>query len=449
MRFGIKNLGPIQNANIEIGDLTIVCGKNNTGKTYLTYSLFSFLETIRSNVKIDIPKVSLDIFTSKGEISLDLVAFLPNFQDALEKAMKSFSEVLFLFLARNPNYTKNVNCSCSIDRKEHISHLEKLTYYNDTLPITKSCDIIANKKANNTQVTFMLSNRSDTIPEKSVINNSLCLYVSKILNTIFSDIFVITCERTGASLFRNALIMSKEMNKEIAQNSTAILEKLRKDQDFYGYAFPIVKDIMFATRYYEESLVDSFLCHGKQGKMVFECFSKIVDGSISVKENNNVTFTPNDSNIPLHLVESSSSIRALSELFFYLKSKAKKGQILMIDEPELSLHPENQRLIARLFALLVNAGIKVFITTHSDYIIREFNSLIMLNQDNEAINRIRRKYKYKQGELLNPEQIRCYVIKNNSVSAMDVSSKYGIKVTSFDDTILKVNEIQHSLLFGV
>ena len=43
MRFGIKNLGPIKDANIEIGDLTIICGKNNCGKTYLTYSIYIFL----------------------------------------------------------------------------------------------------------------------------------------------------------------------------------------------------------------------------------------------------------------------------------------------------------------------------------------------------------------------------------------------------------------------
>ena len=33
MKFGIKNLGPIKEANIELGDLTIICGKNNCGKT--------------------------------------------------------------------------------------------------------------------------------------------------------------------------------------------------------------------------------------------------------------------------------------------------------------------------------------------------------------------------------------------------------------------------------
>jgi predicted ATPase len=57
---------------------------------------------------------------------------------------------------------------------------------------------------------------------------------------------------------------------------------------------------------------------------------------------------------------------------------AQEGDFIIIDEPELNLHPDNQRKIARWLVRVVNAGFKVMITTHSDYIIREFNNLIML-----------------------------------------------------------------------
>ena len=63
--------------------------------------------------------------------------------------------------------------------------------------------------------------------------------------------------------------------------------------------------------------------------------------------------------------ESSSSVRSLLDIGFYLKHIAKKGDLLMIDEPELNLHPENQRRVARLIAKLVNYGIKIFVTTIS------------------------------------------------------------------------------------
>ena len=45
LTFTFKNIGPIQDAELELGDLTIVAGRNNTGKTYLAYTLYGFLTT--------------------------------------------------------------------------------------------------------------------------------------------------------------------------------------------------------------------------------------------------------------------------------------------------------------------------------------------------------------------------------------------------------------------
>ena len=43
--FKFQNLGPIASAEMELGDLTIIAGRNNTGKTYLAYTLYGFLKT--------------------------------------------------------------------------------------------------------------------------------------------------------------------------------------------------------------------------------------------------------------------------------------------------------------------------------------------------------------------------------------------------------------------
>ena len=43
MRIKIKNLGALDDAEFRLGDLTIICGENNTGKTYATYALHGFL----------------------------------------------------------------------------------------------------------------------------------------------------------------------------------------------------------------------------------------------------------------------------------------------------------------------------------------------------------------------------------------------------------------------
>jgi len=54
MKIKIKHLGPIRQAEFILGDFTIICGANNTGKTYATYALFGFLDVWRKMLKIRI-----------------------------------------------------------------------------------------------------------------------------------------------------------------------------------------------------------------------------------------------------------------------------------------------------------------------------------------------------------------------------------------------------------
>jgi len=49
MKFRFKNLGPIKQADLELGDLTIIAGRNNTGKTYLAYALYGFLKHLKTS----------------------------------------------------------------------------------------------------------------------------------------------------------------------------------------------------------------------------------------------------------------------------------------------------------------------------------------------------------------------------------------------------------------
>jgi ABC-type multidrug transport system ATPase subunit len=159
--------------------------------------------------------------------------------------------------------------------------------------------------------------------------------------------------------------------------------------------------------------------------------------------------------------ESASSVRSLLDVGFYIRHLAKPGDILMIDEPELNLHPANQRLMARLLARLVNAGVRVFITTHSDYILKEFNTLIMLNNGGTVAKRVMEEHRYDEKELLNAAKIRAYIagedlLKIDSVSRRQKChtfiptpiDKYGIKIESFDTTINLMNAIQEELVFG-
>jgi ABC-type multidrug transport system ATPase subunit len=160
--------------------------------------------------------------------------------------------------------------------------------------------------------------------------------------------------------------------------------------------------------------------------------------------------------------ESSSAVRSLLDIGFYLRHEARIGDLLIVDEPELNLHPENQRRIAKLFARLINIGIKVFITTHSDYIIKEINTLIMLNHDQPHLKEIAAEEGYRQEELLSADQVKVYIAeqalemlkgkkrktKFNTLTPAKIDPEMGIEARSFDTTIEKMNRIQTAIIWG-
>ena len=149
--------------------------------------------------------------------------------------------------------------------------------------------------------------------------------------------------------------------------------------------------------------------------------------------------------IPLYLA--SSLVCGMPGLYFYLKHSAEKGDLLIIDEPESYLSPSNQMLITRLLALCVNSGVKVLITTHSDYIVKEIDNLIMLHQDFEGKQEFLKKYKkeYTEKDHLDPASVRAYVCENSGLSACDIDER-GIKEMSvFDDVIDDINLISEEL----
>ena len=52
------------------------------------------------------------------------------------------------------------------------------------------------------------------------------------------------------------------------------------------------------------------------------------------------------------------------------------GDLLIIDEPESHLHPAMQVAFARQIAEIVRAGVRVVLTTHSEWVLEELGNVV-------------------------------------------------------------------------
>ena len=82
----------------------------------------------------------------------------------------------------------------------------------------------------------------------------------------------------------------------------------------------------------------------------------------------------------LPLTNSSSMVTELLPIVLYLRHVVQGSDLLIIEEPEAHLHPESQATFTRQLVAAVQAGIRVLITTHSEWILEELANLVRLSE---------------------------------------------------------------------
>ena len=82
----------------------------------------------------------------------------------------------------------------------------------------------------------------------------------------------------------------------------------------------------------------------------------------------------------LPLMNASSMVSELAPVALYLRHVVQPGDTLIIEEPESHLHPESQVEFTRLLAAAVKAGIRIIITTHSEWVLEELANLVKLSE---------------------------------------------------------------------
>ena len=77
-------------------------------------------------------------------------------------------------------------------------------------------------------------------------------------------------------------------------------------------------------------------------------------------------------------------VSELAPLVLFLRGLVNPGDTLIIEEPEAHLHPGAQADMAVILARMVRAGVRVIITTHSDWLLQEIGNLIRAGELEKA-----------------------------------------------------------------
>ena len=462
--FTFRNIGPIQEAELELGDLTVIAGQNNTGKTYLVYTLYGFLKTWRDWLQPALvparphpsppssrwaaryptfEQISEQVAeTGQTEFPLDPRALSRERKNATTDLTRQFSKrgLPAVFSSPPEKFERaSIGMKLTVDSPWGPEASDALLESEDS-PLIRydgiNLSVIDEQPGNKRRHPVALRRRLWR------------RYLPLLLPELPSDPFVLSAERFGISLFYRELDLKKSQIVDLLQKYGDRKDKdddfpfLLMDETLSRYSRPI-KDNIDYTR----SIPDL----RKQKSEVyddgfFNDIKRLMNGYYAASgdaiEFRSMARGERRFAIPLHLA--SSSARGLSDLYFFLRHVAKKNHLLIIDEPESHLDTQNQRLLARLLARLVHAGLKVLLTTHSDYLVKELNNLIMLNASFANKSRTIKRLKYAKDDCIAPEKIRAYIATENSVMKCEID-KFGIDMPNFDETINEINDAANEL----
>lgn len=364
MKLSLKNIGKIENASIEINGITSIAGENNTGKSTVGRTLFSVFNSFHDmDFKIkeerirgvkNVINLIYQNTSSKRFVSFNTRRLAKDIIDASEKMqddMQTLEDMVIAYISRyDKSFEENVK---KLNLEEWFSRLRNLM----TIPeedifkavLEKTMDIEFNGQINN-----IYSDKSGgiqlQIQDKTIdirvhdnkvedINESIPLFAEAIY---LDDPFIL--DDNHALYYRGGV--------GIMDHKTHLKHKLLHSRE-------------------EANIVEEIAVNNKLDT-IYKKISQVCSGEIIMDNHATLGYQRKDSDKVLDIRNLSAGLKT----FVILKELLQNGSIeyngtIILDEPEIHLHPEWQLIFAELIVLLHKEfGMHILLNTHSPYFLR-------------------------------------------------------------------------------
>ena len=148
-------------------------------------------------------------------------------------------------------------------------------------------------------------------------------------------------------------------------------------------------------------------------------------------------YRPHTMGEEVRLTRAASMVSELAPVVLFLRGGIRPGDTLIIEEPEAHLHPGAQTEIALTLAGLVRAGVRVIVTTHSDWLLKEIANLIRIGdlkrKDSSQVKKI------ESIHWLLPEEVGTWWFqKDGIVKHIPFDPTEGIEPEDYEDVAYKL-----------
>lgn len=465
MKVTIQNLGAISNAEIDIKPLTILVGPNNAGKTWMAYALAGIfgqygLEQYTNayvvndtHVKYSVLDNAIQQVLDEGSTKIDLVEFAEKYAEAYFNDLADFSQYwMQQFIgSKRTHFSKKVN-----NDNLHIGVIlgETRAYFlaqvlqhslerKIAVGYGRQSPLLSVLKDAGQREMFVYTSIEGTTVEEGSITNRLPLraiqtmVVGSVLETLHSalylSVYTFPTERAAFITLPYGEFAGKQLGSEPVQHFMRMVDTL-----FQSSHSLRMRDTLYPAIASYIQLAELLGRQVLNGTVSFSTLEMDKRREILFQQSEGVT---------VEIPTASSMVKELSSLVLYLYYLAKPGDWLIIDEPEMNLHPEAQARLTEFLAMLVQAGIRVLVTTHSPFIVDHLANLMKAAEHTDPKEResIRQEFFLQRTEAFIPKaDVSVYLVDNGT--ATNILGEDGlIHWDTFSDVSDKVTQIYFKL----
>lgn len=438
-KLAVEQFGKIKHAEIEFAPLTLFVGDNNSGKSYLLSLLWALhmlgedtvfsveaIKGLESRAYDDLEDrlfEKIELAANHLEASIDIVELLPQLQCVINELLENNKSRLLKFL---------FNCD-SVQIGKMI-----LTMPDD---INGMIDIIREDtkvifKYQGSKTSFIGLWNVETEADYLSRRKSLCrVYVSRLIMMLTGG-----SADSNRSIYlpaaRTGFMMTKDIVNKFARKKTygVEVETEENNMEIQPFSRPIIDFLDVMNELSEEQKGNEEL-----EDLVQFIQHQMVQGNveISAMAGKELSYIPDGQKMHYPFRVTSAVVTELSPLLLLLQHQ--KNMVgLFYEEPEMCLHPALQKKMGQLLIRMVNSGIDVTATTHSDIILQHINNMIQLRRKSEKPE----NYDYVEMDLLAKEYIRVYQFSNDSDNVTSVHGLHcgenGFIVPTFNDALDKI-----------
>lgn len=415
----IRNFGPIKEFRFNLKeDFVLIVGENNIGKSYaisLVYLTLKALTAIADFVypygiyeRYMVGKSSSDEWLKQFEQAHTSDGFDQDIQitDSVKSHLQEFVMTILLPIFRNSmqgtfNDIKNLQNQLSDEPMTLVLSTSsvKITFQLDEDLTISDVDLqghsfyVRKVKQNRTFLEY-LNSTIIYFPQENpsqfegnyqaLISRIFGRFIAEFTNEI-SALHYLPASRSG---LYQALSAFGQIVAELAKNRTLLTRKI----ELPGISEPLSDYFLKLSEVRPSNVSEANLSFYQIAERIEkEILLGTVDFDTKTKR---ITYKPNNTKLELDLSATSSMVSEISPIVSYLKFVLPRGpglkrrkvssreahqkQVIIIEEPEAHLHPDVQSKLVSVFAELVKkAGIKLIMTSHSNYVFNKVSNLVI------------------------------------------------------------------------